>query len=314
MARNQTRTQNRLVELLVLLVLLTPLSGALAERRVALIVGNGRYLPPLGQLANPEHDAQLMADTLRGLQFTLVGGKAQLHLSKMDFERAVQVFGSALQEAEIGLFYYAGHGLEVRGVNYLVPVDANPTKESDVDLTMLNTLHVLRQMENSPRTRLKLLVLDACRNNPLAGRGFRSLSGGLAPMDAPAGTLISYATKPGGVAIDGADGNSPYTRALATLLQKPGLDVLHLFNAVAVAVKQQTKGAQEPWQASSPLEGPPFYFAGGGTVPTPSLPPVPPPAPPVVKNNCNDLRLKMSLGVERLSDEERHVLQSQCPY
>jgi uncharacterized caspase-like protein len=245
------------VALVLLLVIWT--ATPQAERRVALVIGNGQY-HYVPRLANPTHDAQLIADTLTGLNFTLVGGKAQLDLDKAALDRAIQEFGTALQGASVAFFYYAGHGVQVRGANYLVPVSANPTREADVDFHMVNADLVLRQMEGAG-TQLNLLILDACRNNPLAGRGVRATGGGLAQMQAPEGTLISYATQPGNVAQDGTDGHSPYTRALASALSTPGLDVFAVFNETGLAVKKRTGGAQQPWVASSPLEGK-FYFAG----------------------------------------------------
>jgi uncharacterized caspase-like protein len=247
------------------------------ERRVALVVGNGQYRH-VPQLANPANDARLIADTLKGLGFTLVGGAAQLDLDKAAFDRAVQDFGNILQGASVSLFYYAGHGVQVRGSNYLVPVGANPTREADVDFQMVNADLVLRQME-SAGTRLNLLILDACRNNPLAGRGLRATGGGLAQMQAPEGTLISYATQPGNVAQDGADGHSPYTRALAQAISTPGLDLFAVFNETGLAVKKQTGGTQQPWVSNSPIEGR-FYFTSDSTPPTTApTPPTSTPAP-----------------------------------
>src|SRR5262245_8888649 len=250
----------------LVLLLVTRTATPQTERRVALVIGNGPY-HYVARPANPTHDAAALARTLTGLGFTLVGGKAQLDLDKAAFDRAVQEFGTALQGASVAFFYYAGHGVQVRGANYLVPVSANPTKEADVDFQMVNADLVLRQMEGAG-TQLNLLILDACRNNPLAGRGVRATGGGLAQMQAPEGTLISYATQPGNVAQDGTDGHSPYTRALASALSTPGLDVFAVFNETGLAVKKRTGGAQQPWVASSPLEGK-FYFAGG-----PHLPPI----------------------------------------
>ena len=155
---------------------------------------------------------------MRGLGFTLVGGGAQLDLDKAALDQAVQNFGRQVQGADVALFYYAGHGVQVRGSNYLVPVNANPTREADVDFQMVDVNLVLRQMEGAG-TRLNLVILDACRNNPFGGRGLRATEGGLAQMQAPEGTLISYATQPGNVAQDGADGNSPYTKALAATIE-----------------------------------------------------------------------------------------------
>jgi formylglycine-generating enzyme required for sulfatase activity len=232
---------------------------AAAEKRVALVVGNSAYRN-VAPLDNPKNDAALMAETLRGLGFALVGGSAQLDLDKARLDAAVQVFGAQLQGADVALFYYAGHGIQLRGANYLVPVDANPTKEADVDFQMLDSNTVLRQME-SAGSRLNLAILDACRNNPFGGRGLRATDSGLAQMRAPEGTLISFATQPGAVAQDGTNGNSPFTRALAQTIRRPGLDVFRTFNEVGLAVTKATGGAQQPWVSSSPITGE-FYFAG----------------------------------------------------
>ena len=230
-----------------------------AEKRVALVIGNSHY-KNVTPLDNPVNDARLMAETLRALGFVIVGGSAQLDLDKAQFDGVVQGFSDQIQGADVGLFYYAGHGLQVRGQNYLVPVGANPARETDVDFQMVDTALVLRQMEGAG-TKLNIVILDACRNNPFGGRGLRAAEGGLAQMRAPEGTLISYATQPGNVARDGANGNSPYTRALADAIRKPGKDIFQTFNAVGLAVKEATGGVQQPWVSSSPIAGS-FYFAG----------------------------------------------------
>ena len=235
-----------------------------AEKRVALVVGNSVYRS-VATLDNPANDAKLVANTLSALGFTLVGGGAQLDLDKASFDQTVQAFGTQLAGADVGLFYYAGHGVQVRGANYLIPVDANPTKEADIDFQMLDANLVLRQME-SAGTRLNIVILDACRNNPFGGRSLavaggrmRDTSSGLAQMQAPEGTLISFATQPGSVAQDGADGDSPYARALTLEMRRPGLDIFQTFNQVGLAVKRATGGMQQPWVSSSPIDGS-FYF------------------------------------------------------
>lgn len=236
---------------------LIPVGPAAAEKRVALIVGNSSYVN-VTRLDNPRHDAVLIAKTLGALGFQLVGDSAQLDLEKPALDRAVQAFGHQIQGADVALFYYAGHGVQIAGSNYLVPVNANPTREADVDFQMVDVNLVLRQMQGSG-TRLNMVILDACRNNPFGGRGLRSSDGGLAQMRAPEGTLISYATQPGSVAQDGADGHSPYTRALAATVRRAGLDIFQTFNQVGLAVKRSTGGAQQPWVSSSPIDGT-FYF------------------------------------------------------
>lgn len=257
----------------LVLVGLAAAAPAIADTRVALVVGNGAYRH-VSSLDNPVNDARLMAQTLRDLGFTLVGGAAQLDLDKSALDAAVQAFGAALQGADVGLFYYAGHGVQVRGANYLVPVGANPVREADIDFQMLDTALVLRQME-AAGTRLNLVILDACRNNPFGGRGLRATSSGLAQMQAPEGTLISFATQPGNVALDGQSGNSPYTAALAQTIRRSGLDIFQTFNEVGLAVKRSTAGAQQPWVSSSPIAGT-FYFAGTQAEPPPAVPPTPP--------------------------------------
>jgi hypothetical protein len=254
---NWTRNRGALAAAIALLSLLSA-GPAAAEKRVALVVGNSAY-QNITRLDNPRNDATLMADTLSSLGFTLIGGRAQLDLDKAALDTDVQNFGRQIQGADVALFYYAGHGVQVNGSNYLVPVGANPTREADVDFQMVDINLVLRQMQGSG-TRLNMVILDACRNNPFGGRGLRSADGGLAQMRAPEGTLISYATQPGSVAQDGSDGHSPYTKALATTIKQAGLDIFQTFNQVGLAVKRETSGSQQPWVSSSPIDGS-FYFA-----------------------------------------------------
>jgi hypothetical protein len=251
---------------LVAALLVVATLPASAEKRIALVVGNSAY-KNITPLDNPSKDASLMAETLGLLGFTLVGGRAQLDLDKGAMDLAVQSFGRQVQGADVALFYYAGHGVQVSGANYLVPVGANPTREADVDFQMTDVNLVLRQMQGSG-TRLNLVILDACRNNPFGSRGLRASDGGLAQMRAPEGTLISYATQPGNVAQDGSDGHSPYTKALAATVRTAGLDVFQTFNQVGLAVKRATSGAQQPWVSSSPIDGT-FYFVP----PTQTAPP-----------------------------------------
>ena len=242
---------------LTLLLWLAVAAPAAAEKRIALVIGNSSY-QNVTRLDNPRSDAALMAETLGSLGFTLVGGRAQLDLDKPAMDIAVQNFGRQVQGADVALFYYAGHGVQVSGANYLVPVGANPTREADVDFQMVDVNLVLRQMQGSG-TRLNMVILNACRNNPFGARGLRASDGGLAQMRAPEGTLISYATQPGNVAQDGSDGHSPFTRALASTIRLAGLDIFQTFNQVGLAVKRETGGSQQPWVSSSPIDGT-FYF------------------------------------------------------
>ena len=251
-----------------------------SERRVALVIGNSQYVN-VPRLANTANDARLIAETLERLGFSLVGGKALIDLDRAGIQKAIRSFGDQLNAAAVGLFYYAGHGLQIEGVNYLVPVDANPAKPSDVNFELVEADLVLKVMEGA-NSKLNLVILDACRNNPFGGRGLRDVGGGLAQMKAPRGTLISYATQPGNVASDGGPGSrdSPYALALAETLRVPGLELLETFNKVGVVVNRQTSGVQRPWVASSPIEGS-FYFvppAAPASAPAPAAAAAAPPA------------------------------------
>ena len=201
---------------------------------------------------------------MKSLGFELIGGGALTDLDRRGFEKAIRDFGTALSGGAVGLFYYAGHGVQVHGENYLVPVAANPVSSGDIDFELVDASLVLRQME-AAGSKLNFVILDACRNNPFSGRGLRDAGGGLAQMRAPTGTVISYATQPGDVARDGVNGHSPYTEAISAAMQKPGLSVFEVFNTAAVTVKDETGGDQQPWVSNSPIEGD-FYFAAPVTV------------------------------------------------
>ena len=245
------------------------------EQRVALVIGNGAYRS-VPHLANPPNDARAIADVLRGAGFDLVGGKALVDLDRPGTEQAIRSFGQKLRGGTIGLFYYAGHGVQINGANYLVPVSANLTTEADVKYELVDVNYVLDEMVQAGN-RLNVVILDACRNNPFGGRGLRAVSSGLAQMQAPSGTVISYATQPGNVAADGADGHSPFTEALATSIREPGRTVFDVFNDVGVTVKKKTGGIQQPWLATSPIEGQFYFVAPPAAVAEPARPLAAPP-------------------------------------
>jgi hypothetical protein len=234
-------------------------SPAYAEKRVALVIGNSAYQHAV-QLANPDNDARLMADTLLKLGFFVVGGGAKLDLDKAGFDAALTDFGKELNGADVALFYYAGHGIETHGLNYLVPIDTNPVDEGDVLAQGVGLAGILDQIEKGS-AKINILLLDACRDNPFRDSGVRTAKGGLAQMEAPPGTLISFATQPRSVALDGANGDSPYTRALAETIQHPGYGLFKTFNEVGLKVEKATHGSQLPWVSLSPISGN-FYFAG----------------------------------------------------
>ncbi len=251
-------------------------SMAHAEKRVALVIGNSAYRA-VPALPNPSADARLMSDTLLSLGFFVVGGGAQLDLDKASFDESLQKFKTALTGADVALFYYAGHGVETHGLNYLAPVDAHPRDEADIFTQMIGMSGVLDQLEKSG-TRINLVLLDACRDNPFSGQGVHSTTGGLAQMPAPVGTLISFATQPRSVSLDGVDGHSPYTKALVDAMQRPGSGLFKTFNELGLAVAKATQGQQIPWVSSSPISGN-FYFAGKPAAEAASQPKVAPDAP-----------------------------------
>ena len=222
-----------------------------AGRRVALLVGNASYKE--SPLSNPINDARAMAEVLKSRGFEVI---LRENTSKLDLERAVADFGEKLQQGATGLFYYAGHGMQVNGRNFLIPVDARIQSEQRVRLEAVDVDLVLEQMQ-AARSTVNLVILDACRNNPFEKR-FRGGGGGLAQINAPEGTLIAYATAPGSVAADGASKNSLYTEELLKAMQAPGAKVEEVFKAVRVAVSQRSKGAQTPWEASSLIGD--FFF------------------------------------------------------
>ena len=251
--------------------------NATAGERHALVVGNSNY-QFTSSLANPQNDADLMARTLEnaGFQVTRIID-ADLHA----FKQAMLNFGRKLRGENIdaGLFYYAGHGIQVNGVNYLVPTSANILNEDEVDLETLEINDFLRVM-NSSNSKVNIVILDACRNNPFA-RSFRSINGngGLAPVQAPKGTYIAYATAPGQVASDGDGKNSPYTLALTKAMQNPGVPIERVFKSARVDVLAQTNEQQVPWEVSS-ITGE-FYFKGGqpAAIANPIAPIAPQPKP-----------------------------------
>ncbi|CAA7627847.1 exported hypothetical protein [Candidatus Terasakiella magnetica] len=231
------------------------------EKRVALVIGNGTYRNT-APLKNSVNDARLMAETFSALGFRLIGDGPLIDAERPAMEQSIRSFGKALREGAVGVFYYSGHGLQVKGTNYMAPVSAKVTGESDVKYELVDVSFVLDEMGNAGN-RLNIVILDACRNNPLSASGMRSVGDGLATMTAPAGTAIAFATQPGNVARDGAGSHSPYTEALAKTLRTPGLDLFDTFNEVGLMVKKSTDGRQQPWLSSSPIEGK-FFFAGLG--------------------------------------------------
>ena len=235
-------------------------AGHDSEARTALVIGNARY--EASPLRNPANDARLMARTLSAMGFDV---RSHTDLDQNGMKRAIRDFGRRLRdEGGVGLFYFAGHGMQVNGENYLIPVGASVESESDVDIEGIRIAEVLAKMDGA-RNRMNVVILDACRNNPFA-RSFRSASRGLAFMNAPSGTLVAYATAPGSVAADGSGDNGVYTQHLVRAMQTEGEAIEDVFKQARAWVQQETSGRQVPWESSS-LTGD-FYFHVAAARPT----------------------------------------------
>lgn len=224
------------------------------ERRVALVIGNGAYRHAPA-LANPRNDAEDMAAALREIGWEVIDG---VDLDRAGMEGAVRAFAGALAGASAGIFFYAGHGVQVAGVNHLVPVEAELSTSAALEFETLRLDSVQRIMESPART--SLIFLDACRNNPLTrnlaralGTRSATIGQGLAPAESGVGTLVSFSTQPGNVALDGSGRNSPYSGPLAAAIRAPDMDIVAVLTRVRQAVLLATGGRQVPWEHSALL-------------------------------------------------------------
>jgi uncharacterized caspase-like protein len=250
--------------LLALALLVLSATGAQAQqasRRVALVVGNNAYAT--APLNNPVNDARAMAQALQSTGFTVI---LKLDATQPEFMSALRDFGNRLKDGgpgTAGLFYFAGHGMQIKGRNFLIPVGANIEHEDEVSYQALDAQAVMDKMESAGNG-TNIVILDACRNNPFA-RSFRSATQGLAQMDAPLGTFVAFATAPGSVASDGAGANGLFTAHLLNVMRKPGLKVEDVLKQVRQAVLRDSGNRQVPWESSS-LVGD-FYFRAPSEVP-----------------------------------------------
>ena len=219
--------------------------------RLALLIGNSDY--PNSPLANPLNDVRGMAQALRKAGFTVIKHE---NLNFRQMRSAVRDFGENLTKDHVGLFYYSGHGVQVDGKNYLIPVGSDIKYEDEVATSALDADLVLAKLE-SARNNLNIVVLDACRDSPL-GRRARNATRGLSNMNAARGTMIAFSTSPGQVALDGSGSNSPYTKHLIRAIQKEGMLLELVFKDVRASVVRETNGKQVPWENSSVLGD--FYF------------------------------------------------------
>ncbi len=228
------------------LLALSAEAQAPADIRIALVIGNSAYQGGAA-LANPAHDAKAMSETLRGMGFVVVelrdGSKAQMNAAVAKVQAALK------GKQGVGMLYYAGHGLQVDARNYMVPVDAKVLKVADVPQQTVDVNNVVEAFK-AAGNRMNILVLDACRNNPF---GSINTGKGLAPLDAPSGTFLAYATAPGNVAEDGdvKTGNGLYTQYLLQELKKPHARIEDVFKRVRFAVRKASDGRQIPWESTS---------------------------------------------------------------
>lgn len=220
--------------------------------RIALIIGNGRYKS--SPLRNPINDAADMARVLRERGFEVI---LKTDANHKDMEKAIREFGEKLRQGGIGFFYFSGHGMQVKGVNYLVPVDADIQEEDEIKFKAVDANFVLSKMD-SAGNQMNVMILDACRDNPFI-RSFRSSARGLAQMDAPRGSLIVYATSPGKTAADGEGRNGIFTKHLLKAIRETNLEVGQLLREVRRGVMNETDSNQVPWESSSLIGN--FYFS-----------------------------------------------------
>ena len=254
----------------LLLLLIVPTSWA-QERairpvetnvRQALVIGNSKYTHT-GPLRNPANDAEAISSTLKQLGFNVM---TLTDADQRQMDQAIRKFGADLRGSNgVGLFYFAGHGMQVEGENYLLPTDINPSNEFDVTYDAVPVGKLLGQMEVAGNG-MNVVILDACRNNPFA-RSFRSSSRGLAQVIAPTGSFISYATAPGDVAADGEGDNGLFTEKLLQHMITPGLRLEEVFKRVRADVQQDSSNKQVPWDSSS-VTGDFFFVPAEGVTTT----------------------------------------------
>lgn len=288
--------------MLLALCVLPIAATAQPQQRVALVIGNSDYTK--APLRNPVNDANDIAAALNRLGFQVT---LRTNVNRAQMRAAIRDFGQSLRAGGVGLFYYAGHGVESKGRNFLIPVGANLTSEFELEDEALEANAVLRAMEEAGNP-TNIMIMDACRDNPFA-RSWRSASRGLAQMNAPSGSFIAFATAPGSVAADGTGRNSPFTRHLVASLSQADLDIDRVFTRVTAAVAQETGRQQVPWKSSS-LTG---VFSFSGTAQPVALAPSPTSAPTaVVDPSINDRVFWESVKDSRNPEELRAYL-SQFP-
>jgi formylglycine-generating enzyme required for sulfatase activity len=256
---------SRITVCIGIVFLLIPGSDCYAKvAKNALVIGNSSY--KTAHLANPVNDAKDMAFTLKKLGFKV---RLKTNASRRTMTTAIRDFGKKLQGGGVGLFYFAGHGVQVGGRNYLIPVKANIEVAADVEFEAVDAGRILANMEDAGNG-FNIIILDACRNNPFA-RSFRSGNSGLVKMDAPTGSILAYSTAPGAVAADGTGRNGLYTSKLLKHMVTPNLKIEEVFKRVRIDVAEVSGNKQTPWELSSLMGD--FYFNSGRSISVVKRPP-----------------------------------------
>lgn len=246
----------RFVVIVLIVIIPSLLQAQSYQKRLALVIGNSNYEHG-GSLPNPVNDANAIASSLQSVGFEVM--KYQ-NVSQKEMKMAINAFGQKLTGYEVGVFYYAGHGIQNKGMNYMIPIEADLQTEAQIEFDCVAADRVLAYMD-AAQVKVNVIIMDACRNNPFERSWHRSATGnGLAMMNAPTGSLIAYATAPGKVASDGTGSNGLYTSALLKYIADPKLTIEQVFKKVRTEVTDKSSGAQVPWETTS-LTGDDFYFA-----------------------------------------------------
>lgn len=255
-------------------LLLAAAYPALADKRLALVIGNGNY-KHAGTLANPRNDASDVQAALKVFGFKVILG---LDLDRKEMDAKIREFARALSDADTAVLFYAGHGLQVAGQNYLIPIDAKLESERDLEFEAVRVEMIMRQLELEREAKTSIVFLDACRNNPLSrnlarsmGTRGASVGQGLAQIDAGVGSFIAFSTQPGNVALDGSGRNSPFAAALTKRMKEGGRNLNTLMIEVRKDVLAATGGKQVPWDHSA-LTGDFYFDAKAATGPAESKP------------------------------------------
>ncbi len=224
-------------------------------KKIALVLGNANY--PSSPLRNPVNDAETMSNELENIGFSV---KKYTDCDYKTMKKAITEFSETLGQDKnsVGLFYYAGHGIQIKGENYLVPIDAQIQKEADISIYAVDINGLLKNLEVASNS-MNIIILDACRNNPFVTNFRGSVGNGLASMNAPLGTIVAFATSPGSVAVDGSGQNGLFTQELVKAMKVKGLRIEDVFKKVTTQVAKLSNKQQIPWQNSSLGEGD-FYF------------------------------------------------------